>query len=132
MSCKKVENCKYWNADLNVCFLDEAFKDECPAKRIYISIPISNLDIHRQRMIANEISIVLKSKGYLVVNPFELCEMVDKSLDDEDYYANCMGKDIQELLKCDAVYFCKGWDKSKGCILEYWAAEIYNKKIIMQ
>ena len=100
--------------------------------KVYISLPMKGLDLHRQRMIANEISIVLKSKGYITVNPFELCEMVNKSLNDEHYYAECMGKDIAELLKCDAVYFCKGWDRSDGCVLEYWAAEIYNKKIIMQ
>ena len=132
MSCNKKPDCKYWNADLNTCILDEYFKDECPAKRIYISIPISNLDIHRQRMIANEISIVLKSQGYITVNSFELCEMVDKSLNDEHYYAECMGKDISELLKCDAVYFCTGWEKSNGCLLEFAAAKLYHKTIIMQ
>ena len=132
MSCNKEKTCKHWNDDLNVCFLDEAFKDECPAKRIYISIPISNLDVHRQRMIANEISIALKQKWYKVINPFEVCEMVNKDLTDEHYYAECMGKDIAELLKCDAVYFCHGWEKSNGCLLEFAAAKLYNKKIIMQ
>ena len=91
-------------------------------KTVYISIPISNLDIHRQRMLANEIAIVLKTKGYIVINPFEVCEMVDKDLSDTHYYAECMGKDIAELLKCDAVYFCAGWEKSNGCLLEFTAA----------
>jgi hypothetical protein len=99
---------------------------------VYISIPMKGLDIHRQRLIANEISIVLKSKGYNVITPFEACKMIDKNLPENLLYAECMGKDISELLKCDAVYFCAGWDKSKGCMLEYWAAKLYNKKIIMQ
>ena len=99
---------------------------------VYISIPMKGLDIHRQRMIANEIAIVLKSKGYNVVNPFEVCNMIDRNLSDEYYYALCMGKDIAELLKCDAVYFCHGWEKSNGCLLEFAAAKIYNKTIIMQ
>ena len=101
-------------------------------KTVYISIPIKGLDLHRQRMLANEIAIVLKYKGYLVINPFEVCETVDKDLSDTHYYAECMGKDISELLKCDAVYFCKGWEKSNGCLLKFAAAKIYNKKIIMQ
>lgn len=93
---------------------------------------MKGLDIHRQRLIANEISIVLKSKGYNVINPFEVCEMVDKDLSDTHYYAECMGKDIAELLKCDAVYFAKGWEKSNGCLLEFAAAKLYHKTIIMQ
>ena len=52
-------------------------------KSVYISIPMKGLDIHRQRMLANEISIVLKSKGYNVINPFEVCNMIDRNLSDE-------------------------------------------------
>ncbi len=101
-------------------------------ENIYISIPMKGLDIHRQRLIANEIAVVLKSKGYEVINPFEVCNMIDRNLSDEHFYALCMGKDISELLKCDAVYFCSGWEKSNGCLLEFAAAKLYNKKIIMQ
>ena len=99
-------------------------------KTVYISVPIKGLDLHRQRMLANEIAIVLKSKRYNVINPFEVCEMVDKDLSDESYYAECMGKDIAELLKCNAVYFCHDWEKSNGCLLEFAAAKIYHKKRI--
>ena len=73
-------------------------------KTVYISIPIKGENLYRQRMLANEISIVLKLKGYTVINPFEVCNMIDRNLSDEYYYALCMGKDIAELLKCDAGY----------------------------
>ena len=36
------------------------------------------------------------------------------------------------ILRCEAVYFCNGWEKSNGCLLEFAAAKLYNKKIIMQ
>ena len=45
--------------------------------------------------------------------------------------ANLIGE-TAELLKCDAVYFCNGWEKSNGCLLEFAASKLYNKKIIMQ
>ena len=99
---------------------------------VYISIPMKGKDLKHQEMIVNEISIVLKSKGYNVINPFEVCNMIDRNLSDEYYYALCMGKDIAELLKCDTVYFCNGWEKSNGCLLEFAAAKLYNKKIIMK
>lgn len=40
-----------------------------------------------------------------------------------------MGFDISGLLLCDAVYFSRGWEQSKGCRLEHAAAEIYGLKI---
>ena len=77
-------------------------------KTVYISIPMKGLDLHRQRMLANEIAIVLKSKGYLVINPFEVCETVDKDLSDTHHYAECMGKDIHDII----LYPCGNTFKS--------------------
>lgn len=33
---------------------------------------------------------------------------------------------------CDVVYFCKGWDKTRGCILEHKAAEAYGLKLLYE
>lgn len=38
----------------------------------------------------------------------------------------CLGKSLMYMSYCDAVYFCKGWDKTRGCILEHKAAEAYG------
>jgi hypothetical protein len=43
-----------------------------------------------------------------------------------------MGRDIQALLECDAVYFCRGWQDSKGCQAEYEVAKIYGKKMVFE
>lgn len=53
----------------------------------------------------------------------------DLSTDSEKPYSYHMGKDIEGLLECDAVYFAPGWVDSKGCNLEYAAAKIYGKII---
>lgn len=39
-----------------------------------------------------------------------------------------MGRDIEQLLMCDAAYFCEGWHESKGCNVESYIAEIYGIK----
>ena len=38
----------------------------------------------------------------------------------------CLGKSLMYMSYCDAVYFCRGWDKTRGCILEHKAAEVYG------
>jgi hypothetical protein len=40
-----------------------------------------------------------------------------------------MGRDIEALLECDAIYLASGWGNSRGCNLEYTAALIYGKHI---
>lgn len=35
------------------------------------------------------------------------------------------------LLECDAVYFCIGWQRSKGCMAEFEVARVYGKEILI-
>ena len=44
--------------------------------------------------------------------------------------AEIMGKCVQRVMECDAVYLDGGWIKSKGCRLEHDTAMIYEKKIM--
>lgn len=62
-----------------------------------------------------------------IITPFDVNENEDK-----DSYARKMGNDIEALLECDAVYMCKGWQDSKGCMAEFEIARIYGKKIIFE
>ena len=43
-----------------------------------------------------------------------------------------MGKDIEALLECDAIYMCEGWQNSKGCMAEFEVARIYGKEIMFE
>lgn len=43
-------------------------------------------------------------------------------------YAYYMGRDIEKLLLCDAVYFCEGWQESRGCRVESYIAETNGLK----
>lgn len=44
----------------------------------------------------------------------------------------CIGKALQEMSRCDAVYFCEGWNRYRGCLVEYVAAGAYKRKIIIE
>ena len=41
-----------------------------------------------------------------------------------------LGQAIKKMDGCDACYFCKGWQKHKGCIAEMEICKIYGIKII--
>lgn len=93
--------------------------------RIYISLPITGCDIEVQQSIAREHARYVASIGHEAVNPFE-AETAPGHYDDREQYAHFMGRDIEKLLLADAVLFCPGWEKSRGCRLEREAAHIYG------
>lgn len=95
--------------------------------KIYISIPISNCDLATQRAKAAEIAEKIKSLGHEPVNPFET-PLAPPEWPERKKYAYYMGRDIEQLLLCDAAYFCEGWHNSKGCLVESYIAETYHIK----
>lgn len=106
-------------------------------KRVYISLPISGYDLEERKKYANEAKVLVArllredaiaqyKQFQNTITPFDVCPEADK------LYSYYMGKDIEALLECDTVYFCKGWQNSDGCMLEFAAAKIYGKQIIME
>ena len=95
--------------------------------KIYISIPISNMDEKKQREKADKIKMALSKAGYEVVNPFDI--VPDKEKPD---WFDYMGADLRELAKCDKIYLCNGWKDSKGCNLEMQYAMSMGIKAIFE
>ena len=104
-------------------------------KRIYISIPISGHDLEevkekargiRKCLLLNEFDWEKGWNSTDVITPFDVCSEPDKP------YSYYMGKDIEALLECDAIYLCEGWQNSKGCMAEFEVARIYGKEIMFE
>lgn len=98
-------------------------------KRIYVSLPISGHDLDERKAEAEHIKSKLNFCGLNiieVITPFDICPESDKP------YSYYMGKDIEALLECDAIYLCEGWQNSKGCMAEFAVAKIYGKEIIIE
>ena len=104
-------------------------------KRIYISIPISGYDLEevkakardiRERLLCDVLGFKKGQNRPDVITPFDVCPEPDKP------YSYYMGKDIEALLECDAIYLCEGWQNSKGCIAEFEVARIYGKEIMFE
>lgn len=96
--------------------------------RIYLSLPITGHE-ETAPQIAEEVKqnlLKVFHKEVEVVTPFDVCPP-DEKLD----YAACMGRDIEELLRCDAVCVLLNeytWE-SNGVSLEWAAARLYEKKV---
>lgn len=90
--------------------------------KIYISLPITGYDLQERKRYADSVKKRLQQvyTDSEIVTPFEV------NPDQELSYAEYMGNDIATLLASDAVYFCKGWGKSRGCRLEHSAAMEYK------
>lgn len=97
--------------------------------KIYISLPINTVgfDVDIQRRIANAIKLVLEKNGNIVINPFEVYDKLVKFHKDcklkEPTRREIMDSDIEELLKCQAIYLCKNWMYSEGCLEEAFIAK---------
>ena len=104
-------------------------------KKIYISLPIAfQEDTVYQR---NQ-----KAKDYLwnkYCNLYEWVSPIDSNhIDDEalgnhlaiERTAYYMGKDIEQVILCDAILMCPGWENSKGCKCEKYVAETYGKEVL--
>ena len=43
-----------------------------------------------------------------------------------------LAKSLEAMSTCHAVYFCKGWEKARGCRIEHDAAVAYGLRIICE
>lgn len=78
----------------------------------------------------------LKAKGYEIVNtPFTDEWYSNKSMEERGVVQIplCfLAKSLENMSLCHAAYFCKGWEKARGCRIEHDAAVAYGLDIFYE
>ena len=94
--------------------------------------------ISEQEIIAtrNRAIAKLESLGYEVVNTLFTDEWYSKESMAERGVVQIpiafLAKSLENMSKCDAAYFCKGWRNARGCIIEHEVALAYGVKVIYE
>lgn len=78
----------------------------------------------------------LESKGYEVVNTLFTDEWYSPEAMKERGVVNIplcfLAKSLENMSECEVAFFCKGWQKARGCLIEHQAAEKYGLKIFYE
>lgn len=85
----------------------------------------------RERAIAD-----LTSRGYEIVNTLFTDEWYSKEKMEERGVVQIplcfLAKSLDNMSRCHAAYFCKGWENARGCRIEHEAAKAYGLEIIYE
>lgn len=85
----------------------------------------------RERAIAT-----LKAAGYEIVNTLFTDEWYSKESMEERGVVQIplcfLAKSLENMSLCHAAYFCKGWERARGCRIEHEAAKAYGLKILYE
>lgn len=101
-------------------------------KKAMISQPMKGKT--KERILKERESAVryLTERGYEVVDT--VFDISDASLNEFGVKVKpvyFLSQAIQEMSKCDTVYFCDGWEEAGGCRIEYKIATNYGLEVIL-
>lgn len=78
----------------------------------------------------------LKGMGYEVVNTLFTDEWYSKEAMEKRGVVQIplcfLAKSLENMSHCHTAFFCKGWEKARGCRIEHEAAVAYGLNIIYE
>ena len=96
--------------------------------KIYISLPITGYDLRERKQYAESV----KKRLQQIYTDSEIITPFDVNPDPTLPYDELMKRCLVALNNCDAVYFCKGWKESRGCMIEQEAAIAHCKYVLLR
>ena len=88
--------------------------------KIFISQPMK--DLSEEEIRHNRMKAIKKIKSLYGDD----AEIIDSYMDGRGTPLWCLGKSIELLSTADVAYFLKGWNKARGCRIEYMCASNYG------
>lgn len=78
----------------------------------------------------------LETRGYEIVNTLFTDEWYNRENMEKRGVVQIplcfLAKSLENMSLCHAVYFCKGWERARGCRLEHDAAVAYGLTVIYE
>lgn len=78
----------------------------------------------------------LKERGFQIVNTLFTDEWYSREAMTERGVVQIplcfLAKSLENMSLCHAAYFCKGWEKARGCKIEHDAAVAYGIEVIYE
>lgn len=84
----------------------------------------------------NRAVAALKAAGYEIINTLFTDEWYSKEAMEERGVVQIplcfLAKSLENMSRCHAAYFCKGWENARGCRIEHEAAKAYGLEIMYE
>ena len=91
---------------------------------------LNNEEKWKNRNILRYYSIKFMKRGYAVICPIENDEWAYE--DGIISYNDTLDSDLAIIKRCDAIFFCPGWERGKGTMVEHNFAEKNDIKIMTE
>lgn len=98
-------------------------------KKLMVSIPMRGFSDEEIKTKLDRVKDTLEPQGYEIIDSFLEKDAGEDVINPPVYY---LSRSLQIMSKCDAVYFCKGWNQARGCVIEYNVALQYGVEIIKE
>lgn len=103
---------------------------------VYISGPITNCPNWRKNFSVAHQTLMGQKKYDMIINPLLLSQSLEKQIRSlykrEPTYEEYLVYDLQMLSKATHIYMLKGWEKSKGALIEKKYAEENGMEVMYE
>ena len=96
-------------------------------KKVFISLPMANKAEEEIKREIDKRKTAFQQLGFQVADSF-----IEENAAVQNFGLWCLGKSLETMSNCDIAYFCKGWQKARGCLVEYEAAVQYELQVITE
>ena len=98
-------------------------------KKVFISQPMRGRT--DEEILAEREEVIEKVRQIYDGEEIEIIDSFFKEAPEDATPLWYLGDSIVLLSKADVVYFCKGWETARGCVIEYMCAMQYGIDVVL-